>query len=279
MPTSPTIPRRSDGSRTGARRHDGTGTVARLNAEWCTMCDDASTAVVVGTWAAQHDALAECTSLVDIEGAVTGAAPADADRILLTLLGLCHDGDALAGRVVLQLMLGKAVRIAAAHAARDSRENLEHAAVTALWTVIATYPTTRRPAKVAANIAMDAVHAVSVELAHRRTESPTEPGVLSEVCSAPSASSSAPADLELIELLAWAVDQGVVTTADATLIVDIYAPAPGEPGGATAAVRHEMSWPAARQRASRAVRKITSAIRADTVAAARPRPQVNRDAR
>lgn len=264
MPTSTTMPRRSEPSCADVRRHDGTGTVARLNAEWSTLGDDAAAATAVGAWAAQYETLAGCASLADIEGAAADATPADTDRILLTLLGLCHDGDVLAGRVVLQLMLGKAVRIAAAYAARDSRENLEHAAVTALWTVIATYPTARRPARVAANIAMDAVHAVSVELAHRRAESPTEPGVLSEVCSDRSASSSDPADLELIELLAWAVDQGVVTTADATLIVDIYAPAPGETGGAAAAVRHEMSWPAARQRASRAVRKITSAIRADT---------------
>src|SRR5690606_10215306 len=68
-----------------------------------------------------------------------------------------------------------------------------------------------------------------------------------------------------------AVDHGAVTPADATLIVDVYAPAAGEPGGAEAATRHGLTWPAARQRCSRAVRRIAAAVRADVPACRRVR--------
>ncbi|WP_158602974.1 hypothetical protein, partial [Jiangella rhizosphaerae] len=221
---------------------------------------------------AAEPALAGCRDLADVEATVTAAATGTsrgADAALLALLRLAHDGDALAGRTVLQLMLGKAIRIAAGHAGRDSRESLEHAAVAALWTVIATYPTERRPAKVAANIAMDTLGAVSRELAHRRTETPAEPDTLAAVLGTDPADPADQArDADLAELLAWAVDAGAITVADAALLIDIYAPPPGVEGGAAAAERAGISWAAARQRASRAVRRITLAVRADALAPA-----------
>ncbi|WP_116950051.1 hypothetical protein [Jiangella endophytica] len=185
-----------------------------------------------------------------------------ADAVLIALLRLAHGGDPLAGRTVLQLMLGKAIRIAAGHAGRDSRDSLEHAAIAALWTVIATYPTERRPTKVAANLAMDTLGVVSRELAHRRTETPAEPDVLASVLGTDPGRA---ADVDLAELLAWAVGSGTISAADASLLIDIYAPAPGLDGGAAAAERAGISWAAARQRASRAVRKIACAVRADTL--------------
>jgi hypothetical protein len=247
---------------TGARRQTGTGVAGRLNDEWDRLCADGRVAAVA-RWAAVHPALAGCRDLGDVEAAVAGDR---ADAVLLALLRLAHDGDGLAGRVVLQLMLGKAIRIAGGHAGRDSRECLEHAAVAALWTVIATYPTERRPTKVAANIAMDTLGAVSRELAHRRAETPTEPDTLAAVLG--SAPAGPAGDVDLAELLAWAVDAGAITTADAALLLDIYAPAPGLAGGAAAAERAGISWAAARQRASRAVRKIALAVRADALAPA-----------
>ncbi|SDU50810.1 hypothetical protein [Jiangella alkaliphila] len=248
---------------TGARRQTGTGVAGRLNDEWDRLSADGR-ADAVGRWAAAEPALTGCQDLGDVEAAVA-AGRQRADAVLIALLRLAHDGDALAGRTVLQLMLGKAIRIAAGHAGRDSRESLEHTAVAALWTVIATYPAERRPTKVAANIAMDTLGMVSRELAHRRTETPAEPGTLAAVL----VSDPEPdADIDLSELLAWAAESGTITAADAELLLDIYAPAPGLEGGAAAAERAGISWAAARQRASRAVRRITLAIRADAAHAA-----------
>lgn len=257
-------------TRTGARRRSGNSLAGQLNAEWSALHDDPATNAVVATWARRDQALREFASLDDVERAVAQDPPARVDAILLALLNLAQAGDGLAGRTVLQLMLGKAIRIAISHTGRDTKENLEHAAVTALWMTIATYPTTRRPTKIAANIAMDTLHAVCGELAHHRSETPTEPAVLASslVDRWAADCDSAPADLELLELLAWAVDHHTITAADAVLILDIYLPMPGQAGGQAAAARHNLTWPAARQRASRAVRKITQSVCDDRLAAA-----------
>lgn len=254
-------------TRTGARRRTGSGVAGRLNDEWALLRTDAGTAAAVARWAAENPPLAGCGCLEDVELAVQTAGRRDADAILLALLRLAQGGDALAGRTVLQLMLGKAIRIASGHTGRDSRDNLEHAAVAALWATIATYPTDRRTTKVAANLAMDTLGAVSRELAHARTETPAEPGSVADALGEAAArGDDGTGDLELLELMAWAVDAGTISAADATLVLDIYAPAPGQEGGRAAAERHGISWPAARQRASRAIRKLARGIRSDELA-------------
>ncbi|WP_157987539.1 hypothetical protein [Jiangella endophytica] len=223
------------------------------------MSADPATAAAVAGWR-----LADVWSLADLEPAVRR----DADGVLLALLRLGRAGDGLALRSAFQLMLGKAVRIAATHSGRDSRANLEQAAVTALWTVVAGYPIERRPVKVAANIAMDTLRLTVTELAHQRHETPSSPEYLHPAIAdepAGRAGVSEPADLEVFELLAWAVGNGTVSREDATLLVDIYAPAPGCAGGSAAAARHGISWAAARQRASRATRRIAEAVRADDI--------------
>lgn len=252
---------------TGARRRSDASLVGQLNSEWVRLCDDAATEAVVARWASRYDGLAGCASLPDVERAVVRATGDGTDRILLSLLRLAHAGDPLAGRTVLQLMLGKAVRIATTRAGRDSRPSLEHTAVAALWTTIATYPVERRPAKVAANIAMETLRAVTAELTHQHAETPTSPDVLAtNLTEEPADQHRTSADHELLNLLTWAVDHGTITAADATLILDIYTPAPGCDGGPAAARRHGLSWPAARQRASRALRKVARRIHDDVPA-------------
>lgn len=252
---------------TGARRRADASVAGQLNTEWARLCADPTATAAVVRWADSIEALTCCATLADLETVVIAATSSDADGILLGLLRLHHAGDQLAGRAVLQLMLGKAIRIAASRAGRDSRQNLEHLAVTALWTVIATYPVHRRPTKVAANLAMDTLRAVTGELNHDKVETPASPDTLAATGESRTPD-DAPADLELLNLLAWAVDHRTITKADATLIVDIYCPAAGEKGGSAAAARHGLSWPAARQRASRAIRKIAAAVRSDMTAVA-----------
>lgn len=255
-------------TRTGARRRTDASLVGQLNAEWSRLCADPRTESAVARWAARQPELTGCLALDDVEPAVCAGGGEQADRILLALLRLTHAGDSLAGRTVLQLMLGKAVRIAMTRAGRDTRPSLEHTAVAALWTTIATYPIERRPAKVAANIAMETLRAVTTELTHQLSETPTSPDVLAADLLPTTGSGRTTADHELLDLLTWAVDEGAITAGDATLILDIYTPAPGTDGGAAAAERHGLSWPAARQRASRAVRKVAAHVRADVPAAA-----------
>jgi len=83
------------------------------------------------------------------------AVRADPDAALLALLVLHRQGDAAAGRVVLQAMLGKLVRMAAPDPHATFGDFLG-----ALWERIATYPIERRPRRVAANLALDTLKAL-----------------------------------------------------------------------------------------------------------------------
>lgn len=253
-------------AKSGARRRTDASVIGQLNLEWAQLRTAPTTAGTVRGWAGTKPALAGCASLGDIESRVAAADRLTADEVLLALLELAVD-DRLAGRVVLQLMLGKAVRIAAAQSGRADRALLEQLAVTALWDVIATYPVHRRRQKVAANLSMDTLRQVVAELAPDRVESPAEPTVLAARTEDDEPVGAVP-DLELYEVLAWGVDEGVISRSDAALVTQVYCAAPGEPGGAEAAAAFGLSWAAARQRCSRAVRKLAAAVQQDAYDAA-----------
>ncbi|MFT4217863.1 MAG: hypothetical protein QM619_11880 [Micropruina sp.] len=75
----------------------------------------------------------------------------DPDARLGDLLRRHADGDQLAGRVVLQAVLGMLVRLAA----QDARHGVGDY-VAECWLRLGTYPLVRRPRRVAANLALDA---------------------------------------------------------------------------------------------------------------------------
>ena len=105
---------------------------------------------VPAAWAVRP-ALGACAGLDDV---VARAARGD-DGVLAALLGVAAGADALAARTVLQAMLGRLVRMAG----RDARASVDDY-VGALWCVIATYPLTARPVRVAANLALDTLKEV-----------------------------------------------------------------------------------------------------------------------
>ncbi|HEY9412691.1 MAG TPA: hypothetical protein VIP77_24165 [Jiangellaceae bacterium] len=256
----------------GARRRTDGSVVGQLNLEWARLRVEPTAERAVLRWAEQAEALHGCRSLADIEARTAASSRPVADQILLALLELTAAGERLAGRTVLQLMLGKAVRIAAAQSGRAERDLLEQLAVSALWDVIATYPITRRREKVAANLSMDTLRQVVAELAPDRQETPAEPesfgaggSLMSELTGEASDGTGTVPDLELLDVLVWGVDQGVLSRDEAALLVRVYCPAPGSTGGAEAAAAFGLSWPAARQRCSRAVRRLAAAIREDVL--------------
>lgn len=250
---------------TGPRKRFDTSLVGQLNMEWAQLCTSSVAAVKVSAWALEKPALAGCVTLADIETRTVTSDRRGADTVLIALLELAAGGEQLAGRTVLQLMLGKAVRIAASHAGRADRDLLEQLAVTALWDVIATYPITRRPEKVAANLSMDTLHQVVAELAHDRHESAIDADTIALMTADMGESAAAVVDLELFEVLAWGIDTGAISRDDAALLTRVYCAGPHDSGGASAAAEFGLSWPAARQRCSRAVRRLAAAVRADAL--------------
>jgi hypothetical protein len=126
--------------------------VEALDREWCELVRCQQTAV--RRWADRHDALAWCRSLDDI----LSLAKVKSDPVLAALLTELFLGDQLAARVVLQALIGRMVCMAQ----RDPRSSIEHY-LAALWCVINSYPLSRRPVRIAANLSLETLKAVSNE--------------------------------------------------------------------------------------------------------------------
>ena len=132
-----------------ALRRTSSRVVDDLNQDWLRLVEERSDAVRV--WAGRHPELAGCAGLVDL----LGRAARGEDDVLRPLLVEAHAGDQLAGRVVVQAMLGRLVRMAA----RDRCAVVDDY-VGALWCVLARYPLAARPARIAANLALDTLKTV-----------------------------------------------------------------------------------------------------------------------
>lgn len=128
------------------------GIVAALNREW-ELLDDRHRDTVDG-WAVRHDVFSACRVLSDVLAAVRS----DPDMGLHALLAEFARGQQMAGRVVLQSLLGRLVNMAG----RDARAGVDDY-VTALWCELAVYPLSRRPTRIAANLALDTLQAVRRE--------------------------------------------------------------------------------------------------------------------
>jgi hypothetical protein len=234
-----------------ARRQRGFGIVGALDQEWrelVCMHDGA----MIG-WAVRHAALAPYHSLDD----VLSAAQLPSDRVLAALLAEVSAGDRLAGRVVLQALLGRMARMAQ----RDPRSTIDDY-LGALWHVINNYPLARRPVRIAANLSMDTLQAVARErgwvggsdLRFPSTESLEEllePAGLDgrPIDSAPLVDVEARRVLEASSLLC------LIDKPDAELLSSIYADGLS---GAQAARRFHISAGSVRVRCSRAVRRLAA---------------------
>ena len=124
--------------------------VEALDREWRELVG--SQRIAVTRWADRYEALTPCQTLDD----VLSLSKLKSDAVLLALLTeVSQDRDQLAARVVLQTLIGRMVRIAQ----RDPRSSIEDY-LSALWCVINSYPLSRRPSRIAANLSLDALKAV-----------------------------------------------------------------------------------------------------------------------
>jgi DNA-directed RNA polymerase specialized sigma24 family protein len=133
-------------------RRRGFGVVEALDREWRDF--DRRHPGTVRRWADRHDVLAAYHSFDDI----LSVAGLYHDPILAALLTEVSSGDQLAGRVVLQALIGRMVRMAQ----RDTRASIDDY-IARLWCAIGSYPLERRPVRIAANLSMDTLKAVSRE--------------------------------------------------------------------------------------------------------------------
>ena len=124
-------------------------TLARLNDEWL----DLQFTPVPSSWC--------LPTRVGTLGDAFARVPHDPDAVLLALLTAQAAGDDLAGRVVVQAMVPKLVRMAV----RDDGATFDDY-LAALWVRVATYPVHRRPQRVAANLALDTLKTVKGTRTH-----------------------------------------------------------------------------------------------------------------
>ncbi len=216
----------------------------RMDVEWSALQEDATVLAVCRRWAAGPSLLTGCTDPADVLRRVAK----DPDAVLGHLLAEAVAGDRLAARVVLQALLPKVVRMASVDPAAGVDEYL-----TAMWCEIVSYPLARRPASVAANLALDTLKAVRRER-HPAVDVVTAPHlVVLAVDRRPErvvGSSSPSGGPGVVEVLASARHHRLVDVATADLLHSVYAEGLS---GASAARRHGLSPGAVRVRCSRAV--------------------------
>jgi DNA-directed RNA polymerase specialized sigma24 family protein len=184
-----------------------------LDREWIRLAADPRAA---GQLVEVCEAAGGATSLAGVERFVRGADAAAADAVLVALAARAVEGDALAARVLLQLLLPGVRRLARTWWAVGDREERAAAAVAAAYDRIRRYPLVRRPRRVAVNVLMDAASDLRrvVRSMPPCVESGLPPGWEPPVPDPPGANPA----IELAGALRDAVDAGIVTAGDAELI-------------------------------------------------------------
>lgn len=226
-------------------------------------------------WALTCDLITGCRTLYEIRQVVRrhdaeGNREA-VDEILRFLLQAGADGDQLAYRCLFDMFANLAIYVSFGESRRQlfSFDELREDAMYALWETIATYPLQRRPTKVAANLKMEIVKRLSRSSRDRSTvrnaEVPTE---VTDTTLATSGSlvyrkgggstGGAPAGAvdEILEVIAWGLDAGAITQDHAALLTRVYCTGDSR----QAAYEEGLSWPALRQRCSRATRALAAAV-------------------
>jgi DNA-directed RNA polymerase specialized sigma24 family protein len=237
---------------TGSRGWPGFHLVAALDREWSELVrTDRGTAK---RWADRHPALAPYRSLEDILSIAT----LHSDDVLAALLIEVSVGDHLAGRVILQALVGRMVRMAR----RDPRSSVDDY-LARLWCVINSYPLSRRPVRIAANLSLDTLKAVSQD--HRwfgRGEVTLVPSteLLEELLEPACLDGSpwdapTPVDLEVRRVLEAGSVLHLIDDSDAALLCSIYAEGVS---GDRAARRFHTSVGTIRVRCSYAVRQLAA---------------------
>lgn len=234
----------------GAARGD---LYSRLNTEWMQLCARPSAAAEVLTWSVNQPALSQVQELNDL----AGAHRLDRDAVLLALLTLHQEGSVLAGRALLQLMLGKLISLTrhARVAGFDSYHAYDERAATTIATfmsLIAEY----RPS--GENIYAALFLRTLKKIAHENTFAGEIPASdLMDRSDAPEAETENPFLAQ--DLLAWAVRNGVITGTDRALIQRAYLDQT-DTDLTSIAAEIGMTSAALRQRLYRAVSKIRNSV-------------------
>jgi hypothetical protein len=243
----------------------------QLVQEWVQLNTLTSAGVAARRWGQLEPDLAGYARPRDLVDAIDQLVPAEQDVKLLALIRLAQDGHQLAGRVVLQLMLPKLGRMTNRTSGTSSdnafSEDRRHITVAEFWAVLASYPVSRRPRKVAANLALETLHRITQGTRGPRADLPVDPVDLTrthpDVAGAPEIGSGIDVDADLAQVIAWAVSVGTISADDGRLLTLVYLSSRTGTATEAAAATYGLNNAAIRQRCSRARRRLVAAVRAE----------------
>ncbi|WP_432498830.1 hypothetical protein [Kineococcus gypseus] len=255
--------------------------VQALNSEWQQLAQQPANALAVQRWAVQAPALRGLRSLTDLCDSFAALRrtgdPGCTDEPLLALLELAHDGEELAGRAVVQLFLGRAARLIQNQVRTSGAETCEVEAqvIAALWQAVMRYPRHRRPRRVAANLAMDSLRLTQHHWLHSPTPGAREEGfgttyevpLLATEDQDPALNATErrePAAWpRVVHLLSDAVAHGAITGEQAQVLLQVYAPPPGQQahGVAEVAAQLGITTPTLHRRLSRLTARLVQYVK------------------
>ncbi len=260
-------------------RNTASATARALATEW-PLANTAHRAEV-RAWALADPALASFTIGGDILDAIDDASSSRQDQLLLALLRLSQAGERFATRTLLQAMMPKLSQLAHYADTDGDIKGSDRSSITtaAFLAVVHTYPVQRRLRSVAGNLALDTLHRITADR-HTHMTTPTrvlnwDPWQLEYAAAAEdigslnhaplttdTAADTDPGD-EVRQLLTWALEHEVITTDEAALLRRSFLTDPTDttPRGHSASAEELGLSPAAvRQRCSRAIRRIRTAV-------------------
>ncbi|WP_394276238.1 hypothetical protein [Luteococcus sp.] len=120
----------------------------QMNREW-----EILSTTDVSCWVADEPALAQCSTAADVLAAI----PCQPNEVLLFLVREAQAGNTLAGRIIIQTMIGKLIRMSISGRAR-SIPSADMDLVASLWERVMTLPLSGRLNNVAARLALDTLN-------------------------------------------------------------------------------------------------------------------------
>lgn len=260
--------------------HLNTPLLQQLCQEWAELHHSPTTSATLQRWQTTYPELDGLETPGAITDHIDAASQPEKDRVMLTLLEAFHDGDQLAGRILLQAMLPGLTHLTRrVRAPRGTHpdETLQRT-LTEFWAVITT-TTALPPRGVAGRLQLDTLHGLT---SHRRDADAWEEHTSAiadvfvddepagdEICVVrPLVGEDSPvigqgeydADAGLLELLLHARDTAVITASDAQFLAEVYVLSDNM---AHAARRLGKQPAAVRQRCTRLRQRLVSAVIAD----------------
>ncbi|MFI8930630.1 hypothetical protein ACIG3E_23500 [Streptomyces sp. NPDC053474] len=262
------------------------GVFRALNTEWTLVCSESTNGMRVAGWLEDAAVFASGEAPVDLPALLSELESRDraqgrahSDRWLWALLERAADRGAdaqLSARVVVQAMTPGAVRLTQRLRAGQDFDEVAQVVLASLYQVVRAYPLHRRQ-KVAANLQMETLHLASREiaadlgaggtarvedLAHLAADQDVTEDVWQAVVAAQAvagelverAEDAVGARGELIELLVWGVEAGVLDGSRAQVIAR-DAHADGRGAAARAGVS-AVTWRKRRQRTTHQLRAL-----------------------